>query len=111
AMILDRLFRLQALEEVRSGAREDREAIRGGTNLLLEPPLDRLDILFEALPLGRPQLEIGDLSPQLLSQEGRVIVLPSVVGLRVQIEADERERHRLHPREPVERLRQRRILT
>jgi hypothetical protein len=108
AVPLDRRIELERLEEVGGRAGEDRDCICGGADVFGHVTLDPRDVLLEAFPLGRPELEIPHPAAQLLAEEGRVVVLAAAVRLCVQVEADDGETERLAPGEALESFGERR---
>ncbi len=99
---LDRRVELERLEEVARRAGKDRDAVGRGADFVGEAELDPFDVLLEALPRWRPFLELLHPAVKLLSEERPVVVLPAVVGLGVQIKAQDRRSNRLHAGETVE---------
>ena len=95
-VFLDRRVELMRLEEaVRACASEDGDAVGRGLQLVGQVALDALDIGAEAGVLGRVRPVGAQPLPKGLPQELVEVIAPGAVRPRVQIQAQDRERHRL----------------
>jgi hypothetical protein len=104
-VVLDGRGGLDGLKEfVRARAGEDGDAVRLGAHLVAHVLVDALHVALEALALRAVRLEGARALRELLAQEALEVLPAVLVGLRVQIEADDRQPHRLELRQPVYNL-------
>ena len=84
---------LHRLEEVlRAGAGEQREAVRGGPQLCRQVLLDPINVSYETGACRRLRRKRPGSGVELLPYEGCKVVPAMVVGLGVQIKADDGQR-------------------
>ncbi len=96
---------LHRLEKVAlAGAGEDGHAVRRGTQLLAHPAPDPLDVPVVALTLRRVRLEGAAAGRELAAEEPVYLVLPVLVGLRVEVQAEHGEGGRREGGESVEKV-------
>ncbi len=85
-----RSVQLHRLEEVlRAGAGEQREAVRGGPQLRRQVLLDPINVSHETGVCRRLRRKRSGSGVEFLLYEGGKVVPAMVVGLGVQIEADD----------------------
>jgi hypothetical protein len=101
------LQRLEVIAVARAG--EEGRAVDRGAQLLPKVSPYALGVALEAVPLRRLRRERLGERRELLAHEPLEVVAPVLVGLRVQVEADDREARGLEGRQLVKVLVQRRV--
>jgi hypothetical protein len=91
-VLLDRRVELHRLEEVvRAGAGKDRDAVCRGAEVLPNPRLDSLYVTVVALPVGAVGLVGAAPGRQLAAKKPVHVVMPMLIGLGVEVEAQHRK--------------------
>ena len=99
-----RRLELQRLEQAAGRAGEDRDAVGLAPQFLLQILLDARDVPLERRLDARMAPESAYAIPQLVLDEPGKTIAAAFIGLRIQIQTDDRSRGRLHAREPMQQL-------